>query len=161
MCGFIDVGTSIFIGLQGRDQSPNRSLKGESGVAGNISLLSQVVTNLGAKEFCDAGGLIAGAGSGEHIRKRHRPARHSLRRGWSSYAFYKDLTSKHESFLRGTTTMKKSKDTLLAEMSECKSKHGNIFFSGRCETGGKIVMLKLKNKKNQYGQQIWQLLMTK
>ncbi len=53
----------------------------------------------------------------------------------------------------------KKKDTHLAKMYESTSKYGNKYFHGKCETGGKLVLLKLNNQKNENGEQIWNLFM--
>lgn len=57
--------------------------------------------------------------------------------------------------------MKKNDDILLADMYERKSQHGNTYFSGKSETGGKFILVRQKNKKGPRGEQIWQLFMNK
>ena len=51
----------------------------------------------------------------------------------------------------------KKKEIVLAEMIEKKSRHGNLYFEGKSESGGKIIMQKSKNAR---GAKIWKLFIT-
>ena len=52
----------------------------------------------------------------------------------------------------------KKKETALAKMIEKKSKYGNLYFEGKCESGGKFIMRKVRNK---FGEKIWELSIAK
>lgn len=52
----------------------------------------------------------------------------------------------------------KKNETVLAKMTEKRSKHGNPYFEGKSESGVRFVMNK-KTSKN--GEKIWELFITK
>ena len=52
----------------------------------------------------------------------------------------------------------KKNEMALTKMIEKKSKHGNLYFEGKCESGGRFIMRKVKNK---FGEKIWELFITK
>tara|TARA_Y100000590_G_scaffold469460_3_gene657174 strand:+ start:2728 stop:2889 length:162 start_codon:yes stop_codon:yes gene_type:complete len=52
----------------------------------------------------------------------------------------------------------KKKETILAEMTEKKSKYGNLYFEGKGDSGAKFIMQKSKNAR---GEKVWKLFIAK
>jgi len=55
---------------------------------------------------------------------------------------------------------KQNKNVPIAELFESQSQYGNRYFYGRLESGAKVFMQMLKNRKNERGEQIWQLFIS-
>lgn len=54
--------------------------------------------------------------------------------------------------------IKEKKEILLAFMKEKKSQHGNIYFEGESESGGRIIMQLIKSSGSK---KKWRLFLTK
>ena len=55
--------------------------------------------------------------------------------------------------------MKKSEHLL--NLHEKENQRGQVYFSGAFDGGGKVIIVRLKNKLNNYGEPLWELRLVK